>query len=113
MKLKALLALALVAQLSAYSAANPGGPALAADPGWPRELPPGQSRLVFYEPQVDAWKDFRDLDFRLAFELTTAGGKPAVGIGEIHARTDVDVDRRQAVIRDMQVVETRFPSSPP
>jgi len=113
MKLKALVALALAAQLTANLAANPGGPALAADPGWPRELTSGQSRLVFYEPQVDAWKDFRDLDFRLAFELTPAGGKPAVGIGEIHARTDVDVDRRRAVIRDMKVVETRFPSSPP
>jgi hypothetical protein len=88
-------------------------PALAADPGWPREITSGRARLVFYEPQVDAWKDFRDLEFRLAFELTPENGKPAVGIGEIRARTDVDVDTRQAVIRDMQVVETRFPSSPP
>jgi hypothetical protein len=87
--------------------------AYAQDAGWPRETTVERARLVYYEPQVDAWKNFRDLEFRLAFELTPPGGKPAVGIGEIRARTDVDVDARQAVIRDLQVVETRFPASPP
>ncbi len=105
MRPKPLLALAAAAQLAL--------PAFAQDPGWPRELTMQRSRLVFYEPQVDAWKNFRELDFRFAFELTPAGGKPAVGIGEIRARTDVDVDGREAVIRDLRVVETRFPSSPP
>jgi hypothetical protein len=87
--------------------------AYAQDAGWPRETTVERAKLVYYEPQVDAWKNFRDLEFRLAFELTPPGGKPAVGIGEIRARTDVDVDARQAVIRDLQVVETRFPASPP
>ncbi|AWG45983.1 hypothetical protein AM586_09915 [Massilia sp. WG5] len=94
-------------------AAQPLLPALADDPGWPRELTAERAKLVFYEPQVDAWKNYRELDFRLAFELSPANGKPAVGIGEIHARTDVDVDKRQAVIRDLRVTETRFPSAPP
>lgn len=106
---KAWLSLVLAAQLGALAP----GPARAQDPGWPRELTSGQSRLVLYEPQVDAWKDFRELDFRLAFELTPANGKPAVGIGEMRARTDVDVDTRQAVIRNLEVVQTRFPSAPP
>lgn len=109
MKAKAWLALAL----AAYAGALAPVPARAQDPGWPRELAFERARLVFYEPQVDAWKQFRELDFRLAFELTPPGGKPAVGIGELRARTDVDVDTRQAVIRDLQVVETRFPASSP
>jgi hypothetical protein len=109
MRLKAWSRLVLAALVSIQAAL----PALAQDPGWPREVTAGRARLVFYEPQVDAWKDFRDLEFRLAFELTPENGKPAVGIGEIRARTDVDVDARNAVIRDMQVIETRFPSSPP
>jgi hypothetical protein len=109
MRLKAWPALLLAALVSIRVAL----PALAQDPGWPREVTAGRARLVFYEPQVDAWKDFRDLEFRLAFELTPENGKPAVGIGEIRARTDVDVDARNAVIRNMQVIETRFPSSPP
>lgn len=104
-----LLFSALLVTLAAPAA----GPARAEDPGWPREITSGQSRLVFYEPQVDSWKNFRDLDFRLAFELTPAGGKPVVGIGEVHAATYVDVDKRTAVIRDLEVVETRFPSAPP
>jgi hypothetical protein len=105
MTLKALATFVLAACVA--------GAACAQDAGWPRETTVGQARLVYYEPQVDAWKNFRDLEFRLAFELTPAGGKPVVGIGEIRARTDVDVDRRQAVIRDLQVVETRFPSATP
>jgi hypothetical protein len=105
MGLKALATFVLAACMS--------GPACAQDAGWPRETAVEQARLIYYEPQVDAWKNFSDLEFRLAFELTPAGGKPVVGIGEIRARTDVDVDRRQAVIRNMQVVQTRFPSATP
>jgi hypothetical protein len=110
MRPKLFLTLVLAGLVSAQMPLQAAAPA---DPGWPRELTYEQARLVFYEPQVDAWKNYRDLDFRLAFELTPAGGKPAVGVGEIRARTDVDVDARQAVIRNLDVVETRFPSSTP
>lgn len=115
MKAKRLLACVLSAQLSVLAGlpAQAQAQAPAQDPGWPRELTVERARLVYYEPQVDAWKNFRELDFRLAFELTPADGKPAVGIAKIHARTDVDVDTRNAVIRNLDVVETRFPAAQP
>lgn len=113
MKAKRLLACVLSAQLCALAFPPAQAQAQAQDPGWPRELTVERARLVYYEPQVDAWKNFRELDFRLAFELTPAHGKPAVGIAKIHARTDVDVDARNAVIRNLEVVETRFPAAEP
>ena len=54
------------------------------DPGWPREVTRNGIRFVYYQPQVDEWKDFRELRARLAFVITPAesqraesGAKPA------------------------------------
>jgi hypothetical protein len=102
MMAKHLLGLLLAALLA--------GAALAQEPGWPRELARGQSRMTYYEPQVDRWSNFRDLAFRMAFELKPAGGHPAVGIAVIEAQTDVDVDRRTVAITRLRVRSTRFPS---
>jgi len=87
-------------------------PLFAQEPGWPREITQDRTRMTYYEPQVDEWKNFTDLDFRLAIQLTPPDAQqPAVGIGVIHARTDVDVDNRTVVISNMQVTDTRFPSA--
>jgi hypothetical protein len=80
------------------------------EPGWPRELASGQARMTYYEPQVDSWKNFTDLAFRMAFELRQGGGQPVVGIAVIQARTDVNVDRRTVAITQLRVASTRFPS---
>ena len=86
---------------------------LAQDPGWPRQksLPAGQ--LVYYQPQVDEWKDFKDLTFRMAFSLTPAGSTAVVGVATIHALTDVSVDNRSVFMRDLVVRGTSFPSLDP
>jgi hypothetical protein len=102
MKPGPLLALLLAAHLAA---------AAAQDPGWPRELSRAGAHMTYYEPQVDSWKDFTDLEFRFAFELKPPQGSPAVGIGVVRAHTDVDVDRRTAVMSNLQVQSTRFPGA--
>jgi hypothetical protein len=53
-----------------------------------------RARLVYYQPQVDDWQNFKDLDFRLTVSLTPAGGKAVVGVVNVHAQTDVSVDTR-------------------
>ena len=83
---------------------------VAQDPGWPREATVGGARLVYYQPQVDDWQSFKNLDFRLAVSLTPAGGKAVVGVVSVHALTDVDVDTRTVLIHDLTISETRFPS---
>src|ERR1700755_1743410 len=87
---------------------------LAQDPGWPRQRSTSGGKLVYYQPQVDSWTGgHKELDFPMAFSLTPAGGKEAVGVMSIHAFTDVNVDSRTALISGMSITDTHFPSLDP
>jgi hypothetical protein len=88
-------------------------PGLAQDPGWPRERISQGSRLVYYQPQVDEWKDFKELSFRMAFSLTPKGGKETVGVMTVQAVTDVSVEDRNVFIHDLAITGTSFPSLDP
>ena len=50
------------------------------DPGWPREHVRDGNHLLVYQPQVDDWKNFHDLTWRMAVSLTPKEGKAAVGV---------------------------------
>ena len=80
------------------------------DPGWPRQRTNEQGRLVYYQPQVDEWKSFTDLNFRMAFTLTPKGQKAIVGIMVVQARTDVNVDEHSVLLRDFRISEVNLPS---
>src|SRR5947208_10997751 len=81
-----------------------------ADPGWPREKFNNGTRLIIYQPQVDDWKNFQDLSWRMAISLTPKGGKEVVGVVEMKGNTDVDNFAKVAVITNPQVTGTYFPS---
>ena len=53
---------------------------LAEDIGWPREMTQNGARIVYYQPQIDKWTDYRTLDARMAISVTPAGGKPRLGL---------------------------------
>jgi len=76
MKIAAFVMLLLVSVISTT---------VAQDPGWPRAKSSPLGKLVYYQPQVDSWNNHQDLAFRMAFSLTPAGGKSAVGVLEIGA----------------------------
>jgi hypothetical protein len=80
------------------------------DVGWPRQKTSPAGKLVYYPPQVDEWANYKNLDFRMAFSLTPAGGKPTIGVVNIHAQTDVSVDDRTVLLHDPVIVRTDFPS---
>jgi hypothetical protein len=101
----ALLAGDLAAQ-SSNSNATPGS----TDPGWPREKYSNGTRLLIYQPQVDDWKNFQDLTWRMAVSLTPKGGKEAVGVVEMKGNTDVDNVAKVVVITNPEVTGTYFPS---
>lgn len=82
----------------------------AADPGWPRQRTNEQGRLVYYQPQVDDWKDFKELKFRMAFTLTPKGQKEIVGIMVLQAQTDVIVDDRNVLLNNFKITEVTLPS---
>src|SRR5438477_10413051 len=108
-----LFALATLAtgNLAAKSKTNAAGHP--ADPGWPRERTNEQGRLIYYQPQVDAWTNFKELSFRMAFSLTPKGGKEIVGILEVQAQTDVNVDDHSVLLRDFKINEVKLPGMDP
>ena len=91
---------------------QPNGPATS-DPGWPRQKTTDQGSLVYYQPQVDDWKDFKQLDFRMAFSLTPKGQKEVVGVLSVQAQTAVDVDQHDVVLTDFKITQVHFPSVDP
>jgi hypothetical protein len=93
-------------------AAAPGASA-PLDPGWPREVIKGGAKLVYYQPQLDEWKQYRQLTADVAFSLTPAGGKAIPGVASLTAQTDTDMEKRMVLIRDIQITSVRFPSAEP
>jgi hypothetical protein len=85
----------------------------AQDPGWPRELSRPEGKLVYYQPNIDDWINFRTLHARIAVSLTPAGGKQAVGVVYLQAKTDVDSENHTVMLSDMKFTQTRFPSLDP
>ncbi len=83
------------------------------DPGWPREITNQGNTLVLYQPQIDDWKNFRELNWRMAFSLTPAGGQEAVGVAALHSNTEIDNDKKMVLLTDLKIVNTNFPSLDP
>ena len=112
MKITSLIVFAasalLAGDLAAQSSSNPtSGPT---DPGWPRERYQDGTRLTIYQPQVDDWKNFQELTWRMAVLLTPKSGKEAVGVVEMKGNTDVDNVSKVVVITNPEVTGTYFPS---
>src|ERR1044072_39831 len=88
----------------AFSAVAPNQ---SGDPSWPREKYSNGTRLIVYQPQVDEWKNFQDLSWRMAISLTPKSGKTGVGVVEMKGNTDI---ANVAIITNPQVTGTYFPS---
>jgi hypothetical protein len=83
---------------------------MAQEAEWPQQVTRNGSVLVTYQPQVDDWKNFTELDWRAAFSLTPPGGKPAMGVVSMHGQTDVVPDRDLVVITNLKIKTLHFPS---
>ena len=79
------------------------------DPGWPREHVRDGTRLVVYQPQVDDWKNFQDLTWRMAVAITPKGGKEVVGVVEMKGKTQVDNDNKMVLITNPEITGMHFP----
>ncbi len=87
--------------------------AAADDPGWPRERDQDGAHLILYQPQVDDWKQFKQITARMAISLTPKGGKPQVGIVTLQMDTDADMDSRTVLLSKPTITETTFPGADP
>src|SRR5882672_6347624 len=84
-----------------------------AQSGEPREQYQNGARLIIYQPQVDDWKNFQELSWRMAVSLTPKSGKEVVGVVEMKGNTDVDNLAKIVMITNPQVIGTYFPSLDP
>ena len=82
----------------------------AQDPGWPRKITKPGGTLLVYQPQVDDWANFTEIDFRSAVSLTPAGGKAVIGVVAVHGSTEVVQERDLVLISGMKITNTYFPS---
>ncbi len=96
---------ASVGQGTANSASEQSG-----DSSWPREKYSNGTRLIIYQPQVDDWKDFQDLSWRMAISLTPKSGKTVVGVVEMKGNTSIDNVGKLVTITNPEITGTYFPS---
>ena len=89
------------------------GAAPAQDLGWPRQITKPSGKLVYYQPQVDAWKSYQTSDARLAFTITPTGGKMQVGVLTVQMQTSVNMDTHTVVLSNPQITSVTFPSLGP
>jgi hypothetical protein len=85
-------------------------PGQSGDSSWPRERYQNGNRLIVYQPQIDDWKNFQDLSWRMAVSLTPKGGKTVVGVVEMKGTTNVDNVAKLVTISNLQITNTYFPS---
>jgi hypothetical protein len=108
--LQRVLATAILLALPiGINAANTGSKQ-SGDTGWPREKYQNGTRLIIYQPQVDDWKNFQDLSWRMAIALMPKGGKEVIGVVEMKGHTDIDNVSKVVVITNPEVTGTYFPS---
>jgi len=103
-----VLAVSLIGCASAQEA-----PQKLDSPKWPRSYEDAGDKVVVYEPQVDAWKDYKSLHARSAVVVTPKGSKSeAYGVFEYDVETEVDLDTREVLFKNRKTVELRFPGTP-
>jgi hypothetical protein len=100
--MKTLVTVVLIACLVSASFAQ--------DIGWPREKTTADATIIYYQPQLDDWKNFRQLDARMAVSIRTKTGQPTVGVVYLRARTDANLDTHNVVLSQLEVISTKFPS---
>ena len=78
------------------------------DAGWPRQVTHNGTTLVYYQPQIDNWKNYKELTARAAFSLTPAGGKTVLGVVSFQAQTVVDQSSHNVFFNNLQYTSIRF-----
>jgi hypothetical protein len=85
-------------------------PELPQDNGWPRRIANSSGAIIYYQPQINRWDNYKALSGQAAFSLTPSSGKGTVGVVSFHASTDVDKENRTVYLHDIQYTSVRFPS---
>src|SRR5437762_7886690 len=106
----AVTAALFISPFETTAATSTPGSDQSGNPSWPREQYSNGTRLIIYQPQVDDWKNFQDLSWRMAVSITPKSGKTALGVVEMKGNTDIDNVAKVAIITNPQVTGIYFPS---
>src|SRR4051812_31493679 len=82
----------------------------APDAGWPRQIKKNKMTLVYYQPQIDEWKDYKTLSARVAFSMTPDKGAAILGVVSLKCNTIVEKETRTVYLKDIAYEDIRFPS---
>ena len=105
-----ILTAALFTSIETRAANSTPAPGQSGDSTWPRERYQNGNRLIVYQPQIDDWKNFQDLSWRMAVSLTPKSGKTVVGVVEMKGTTSIDNVAKLVTISNLQITNTYFPS---
>lgn len=73
------------------------------DIGWPRVFTRKSEQITLYQPQVDEWKDFSAISFRMAVQISMDHGKKIFyGSMSANGNSFIDHERNLVVITDLQ-----------
>ncbi|MGB8768208.1 MAG: hypothetical protein WCC92_01230 [Candidatus Korobacteraceae bacterium] len=87
--------------------------AAAQNQGWPRTIIKPGGTLVLYQPQVDEWKNYQEVDLRMAFTITPTAGKQHVGALTGTMQSAVNIDDHTVFLSNPQITSVVFPSLDP
>ncbi len=104
-----LMAIVFLGPVAPALAQKSAAPAAAKDLGWPRTIVRDGLTLVYYQPQVDDWKDRHVLNARVAIVVTPKGGQETPGIATLTGNTKVDLAGRTVFIDKLQISALKFP----
>ncbi len=86
---------------------------VAQDQGWPRKITKPGGTVTLYQPQVDDWNNYQQVDARMAFTITPTGGKSHVGVVTVRMQSTVNMDDHTVFLSDPQITSISFPSLDP
>jgi hypothetical protein len=103
------------AESTTGSAANPstGDRSVPPDSGWPRQLSGSGYNVSLYQPQIESWNENQGrLRARAAAAVQSADqGEPFYGAVWLSAHTQVDAQRQQVGLSNIEVTKVNFPSA--
>ena len=91
-----------------------GAAAQQADPlSWPRyRLAPDGSQVTIYQPQVDSWQYYVQLDYRVAVEIHQPGAPADVpAILRLSSQTDTDLGSGTVMLFNTRILSVSFPGT--
>lgn len=111
-KLRFLVLTFCILSLTSCTKKQKNGADEGANLGWPRVFAKHGNTIELFQPQVDSWKDYANIHFRMAVAVTPKNEtQPIYGVVTVQGDSLVDHDAQMVLITNLDVV-VGFPGLP-